>query len=337
MPRTDRTSLIRGIEEKTNSRLLVYVTGDRRGLETKIAFDTFPFCLQHLTEIGNQERISLYLYSTGGLTMAGYALVNLLREFCSHLEVIVPFKALSCATLIALGADRIVLPKMAQLSPIDPSVQSPLAPMPLEAVPAAVRVPIPVSVEDVASFLDLSREQGLKSEESLVKVFEELAKNVHPLVLGQVFRTRQQIVFLARKLLGYHMTDEKSIEKIINTIYKGRFSHDYIIGRREAKEVGLPVIEPSQSLEKDIMDLFLQYHTLLELSVPYNPETILGTEETSTGVFNRALIESANLIHVYRTIKEIRRMQLNPPQVPLPTIGYQERVLSDNWIVDTSI
>jgi sulfur relay (sulfurtransferase) DsrC/TusE family protein len=337
MTRDERMALIQRIENKTNSKLLVYITGDRRGLETKIAFDTFPFILQHLTQIGHQEKISLYLYSTGGITMAGYALVNLIREYCDSFDVIIPFKALSCATLVALGADKIVLSKMAQLSPIDPSVQSPLGPVPQSVHPAYTPGPIPVSVEDAIGYLDLAKDQGLKSEESLVKVFGELSKNVHPLILGQVFRTRQEIVFLAKKLLGYHVREQEKIEQITTTIYKGRFSHDYIIGRKEAEEIGLPVIKPDSDFEKDIMDLFLQYNDLLEMSTPYNPETILGSDEVSTGVFNRAIIESLGLTHVFRTIKEIKRIQITPPQVPIPTIGYQEKILSESWVMDNSI
>ena len=330
-------SLIHKIENKTNSRLLVYITGDRRGLETKIAFDTFPFIFQHLAQMGYQKKISLYLYSTGGITMAGYALVNLIREYCDSFDVIIPFKALSCATLIALGADNIILTRMAQLSPIDPSVQSPLGPVPQKVHPGYARGPIPVSVEDVIGYLDLAKDQGLKREESLLKVFENLSNKVHPLILGQVFRTRQEIVFLAKKLLSYHMEDQEKIERITNTIYKGRFSHDYIIGRKEAEEIGLPVIKPDADLERDIMNLFLEYNSLLEISVPYNPETILGSEETSTGVFNRAIIESLDLTHVFRTIKEIKRIQIASPQAPIPIISYQEKILSESWIMDNSI
>jgi len=337
MSRKDRVELIHRIEEKTKSRILVYITGDRRGLETKIAFDVFPFCLQHLSKMGHQEKISLYLYSTGGITMAGYALVNLIREYCNFFDVIIPFKALSCATLIALGADNIVLSKMAQLSPIDPSVQSPLGPIPPKMTSTSMQMPIPVSVEDVIGYLDLAKEQGFKNEETLIKVFEELSKKVHPLILGQVFRTRQQIVFLAKNLLRHHISDEDKINGITNIIYKGRFSHDYIIGHKEAVKIGLSVTEPNPDLEEDIMDLFLQYNELLELSRPYNPETILGVDEVSTGVFNRAIIESVGLTHVFRTIKEVKRTQITPPAVPTPTIGYQERILNESWVMDNTI
>jgi len=128
MGRTERLALIKKIEESRSSRLLVYITGDRRGLETKIAIDAYPFCLTQLMQMGYQEKIDLFLYSTGGTTMACYGLVNLIKEFCESFNVIIPFKALSCATLMALGADNILMTKMGQLSPIDPSIDSPLAP-----------------------------------------------------------------------------------------------------------------------------------------------------------------------------------------------------------------
>ena len=36
MSRAERMSLIKEIEGKFNSRLLIYIAGDRKGLETKI-------------------------------------------------------------------------------------------------------------------------------------------------------------------------------------------------------------------------------------------------------------------------------------------------------------
>lgn len=340
MGRAERLELIRGIEEERNSRVLVYITGDRRGLETKIATDSFPFCLNHLSQMGQQKRIDLYLYSTGGITMAGYALANLIREFCESFNVIIPFKALSCATLITLGADEIVMTKMGQLSPIDPSVNSPLGPrVPLPSPPGASKI-VPLNVEDVISYLDLAREKlGLDEDKDLVtRVFDRLSQSVHPLALGSVSRTREQIGFLAKTLLASHIRDEKRIEEIVETLIRGRFSHDYLIGRKEAKEVmGLPVVDVSADLDKLIIKLYQEYDAILQLSVPFHPEAILGENEVATSVFNRAIIESDNLTHVFRTIKEIKRVSITPPMLPAPTIGYQERILSESWVLDNNI
>lgn len=312
MGRTERQELIKAIEKERGSRLLVYLTGDRRGLETRIAMDVFPFIFTHLSRMGFQEKIDLYLYSPGGITMAGYGLVNLIREFCHSFNVIIPFKALSCATLIAFGADEIIMSKMGLLSPIDPSIISPYGPrVPRPDIPGMEAL-VPVNVEDAISYLDLAKkEAGLKENESLAKVFDKLSTNVPPLTLGAVTRAREQIRFLAKTLLSYHMKDEQEIEKIVNVITRERFSHEYLIGRREAKEiVGLNVIDVSESLEEKIIDLFNEYNSLLNMNVPYNPEEVLGSQDQATGQFDRGIIESDNLTHVFRTKKNIRRVEV---------------------------
>ncbi|MEA2074983.1 MAG: serine protease [Euryarchaeota archaeon] len=337
MGRAERLNILHEIEQERGCRVLTFVTGDRRGLEARIAPDSFPFCLEHLGQMGHQEQIDLYLYSTGGMTMAGFALVNLIREFCDVFNVIIPFKAHSCATLIALGADNIYMTKMGQLSPIDPSVTHSLGPH--TSIPGQQAKLVPVNVEDVSSYFDLAqKELGLNDNESLVKVFERLSRNVHPLTLGAINRSREQISFLAKKLLSYHTKDQAEIDKIVETLIRGRFSHDYLIGHKEAKEVlGLKIRDMSDTLSRRVMELYQEYDKLLQLSVPYNPEIVLGDKEIATGVFNQAIIESGNLTHVFRTVKEVKRVSLEPPMVPLPTVGCQERIISVNWLEDNTV
>ncbi len=125
MTRYSRLNLIQELENKRKSKVLVYFTGDRRGLETRIATDIFPFILEHLENFGSTKQIDLFLYTPGGVAIAGTGLVALIREYCEKFCVIVPFKAHSAGTLITLGADSIVMNRVSQLSPVDPSVQSP--------------------------------------------------------------------------------------------------------------------------------------------------------------------------------------------------------------------
>ncbi len=57
----DRITLYKQLEEKRNSKLLVYATSDRRGLETQIAPDILSPFTNHLDIIGDVEKISLLL------------------------------------------------------------------------------------------------------------------------------------------------------------------------------------------------------------------------------------------------------------------------------------
>jgi len=339
MNRADRMRLIKKIQEKRASNLVVYITGDREGMETKIGTDIFPMFHKHLTKIGSQKRIDLFLYSTGGITIAGYALVNLFREFCNEFNVIIPFKAYSCATLITLGANEVLMTKMGQLSPIDPSVEHLLGPIvQLPGQPGTGMI-APVNVEDVNAFIDLAKKEvGLGEEESMRKVFEILASKVNPLVLGAVQRSREQIAFLASILMSYHIQDKERIERTVNTLTRERFSHDYIISKKEAKEVlGLNIIEPEEELTSYIIELFNAYNDIIMIDRPYHPEVVLGTDNLKANNFNRAIIESLDLTHVFRTAKEIKRVEVTQPGIPHPVIGYQERILQEEWVEDGSI
>lgn len=333
-----RKSLIDSIEKNRGSKVLVYITGDRRGLETKISGDIFPMIHKHLIQIGHQKKIDLFIYSTGGITIAGYALVNLIREYCDEFNVIIPFKALSCATLISVGANEIIMTPMAQLSPIDPSVQHPLGPI-VQIPGQPVGQIAPVNVEDVNAFIDLAKQEAhLKNEESMKMVFEQLATKIHPLVLGAVQRSREQIAFLASNLMKYHCNDKEKIDTVVKILTRERFSHSYLIGKKESRDtLGLNIKEPSEKLSKFIIDLFNVYNDILELDVQYNPELYLSTSDSGTIDFNRGIIESIGVLHVYRTRREIKRVEIPQSGIPLPVIGYQERTLQEGWIEDNSI
>lgn len=157
------------IERERNSKLIVYVTGDKAGWETQIANDATDYITEHLDAIGVVPKISLFLFTNGGNTLAGWNIVNLIRQFCDDFEIIVPNKARSTGTLMCLGANRIIMTKQATLGPIDPSVNTPLNPTVPNAGPQAR---VPVSVEAIKGFLELAKhELNLTEEASLATIF----------------------------------------------------------------------------------------------------------------------------------------------------------------------
>ena len=341
MERTERMRLIKEIEAARDSKLLVFVAGDREGMPARIANDIFPTLHTHLRHICGTDRlkrIDLFLYSIGGLTMAGYSLVNLFREFCEEFNVIIPFKAHSTATLIALGAKEIVMTRMGQLSPIDPSVTHALGPI-VDLPGQQQQQLVPLNVEDVNGFVDLAcKEFKLESEEAMSKVFEILAGQVNAVALGAVQRAREEIVFLATRLLEYHDKDEEHVKQVVDLLTRERFSHGYIIGRTEAKEtLKLRIVEPDEQLTNTIMSLYGCYTEITMMDRPYNPEQLLGQSTSTTEDFNSAVIESADRTHVYRQRKQIKRVPLSKQKGLPPQVGYQEQLLQREWIADNNI
>src|SRR3990170_4401767 len=116
-----RKDLIKALEDLRKSRAICYVTGDRAPFTTKIASDAVPLFEKHLRKIGKCNTLSLFLYTRGGDILAPLSIVKLLRNYCQMLEVIIPYHAHSAGTLLALGANKIVMGKMGELYPTKPT------------------------------------------------------------------------------------------------------------------------------------------------------------------------------------------------------------------------
>lgn len=321
----ERKQLYEAIEKERNSKLLVYVTGDKAGWETQIANDATDYISDQLDKIGVVEKISLLLFTNGGSTLAGWNIVNLIRQFCDDFEIIVPSKARSTGTLMCLGANRIIMTKQATLGPIDPSVNTPLNPTVPNAGPQAR---VPVSVEAIKGFLELAKhELNLKDDRALADIFNVLADKVHPLVLGEVYRAIGQIQMLARKLLVNQVKDESKIEKIISFLCSESGSHDYTINRREAKnELGLNIEKPSDSLYDLINRTYMSIREELQLRTSFNPESYLGADSSKEYTIKRTLIESlAGGTDCFVSEGRFAKIEL-PPQM-----GIQDQRIFEGW------
>ena len=288
--RAQRQTLIQRLEASRGSKVLLFFTGDRRNLETKIASDVYDLFVNHLDKIGMVQKLSLFLYTRGGDTLAAWSLVNLIRQFCKKLEIIIPSNAHSAGTLMALGADNIVMTKQATLGPIDPSLNHPLNPQIPGRPPGTTA---PVSVEEISGFIELAKgELNLKGQRELGEALSRLTQHVHPLVLGAVFRTRSQIKMLARRLISHQITDKKKVSSIISFLCSESGSHDYTIHRREARELGLKIETPDDALYALINAIYDDVAAELELRTTFDPKTYLGSEPTRDYCFKRAVLES---------------------------------------------
>ena len=287
-----RRDLYQRIEQDRETKVLSFITSDRKNMETVIAQDCIDPFVDLLERIGPTKRISLLLHTNGGHTLAAWRLVNLIRIFCDELEVLIPLKALSAGTLISIGADRVVMTKQAALGPIDPSVNNPLNP---QASIGGQSKQVPVSVESVRGYLDAAREElNIKGEEALTSVLLNLTSHIHPLVLGEIFRTQAQIRFLAEKLLPRQVEDREKIKSIIDFLCADSGSHDYAIDRREASDLGLNIEKPSDELYKLLRKIHLSYADELKLLEPYTPQAYLAGTGVNTPVpftITRALVE----------------------------------------------
>jgi len=183
-----------------------------------------------LGRLGQHETIYLFLKSDGGSGQVSLRLVNLLRQYCRELVALVPLECASAATMIALGADRILMGPTAYLTAVDTSLNHALSPLDRD------NDRVNVSLDELNRVIRLWRaEQGDTAENP----YKALYQYVHPLVIGAVDRAESLSIMLCRELLAYHVDDAQRAEHIAATLNSKYPSHSYPILLDEAVKIGL--------------------------------------------------------------------------------------------------
>lgn len=275
MPRSERQTRLQEFQSARDGRLTIaYVTSTRANLEIQIADDVLRLFFDHLeaNRAAAARGVDLILHSNGGHGPTAWRLVNLIREYTKDFTVVVPDRAFSAATLIALGANEILMHRMGCLGPIDPSVANSFNP-PHPQVPGQLAQ---ISVEDVSAYFKLvTDEVGIKHEDELVQAFMALANKIHPLALGNVHRSHNQSRMMATKLLKKHMPADREheISSIIDNLKSNLFFHGHPINRIEADvDLKLKIGSADDAIERLMWNVYLEYEKDLQLNSPFNAQ-----------------------------------------------------------------
>jgi hypothetical protein len=222
-----------------------------------IADEQMWHLFEHLRRLGHQDQLGLWISSRGGATEVPVKLVSLIREYTDWFAALVPYRAHSAATQVALGADEIVMTAMSELGPVDPSRRHPL--LPKESTGPGGPVPIPISVQDLRHVLQfVEREVGGKEKltpEAAATVYTALFEKVHPLAIGALEQSWVLAQQVCERVLSTHMDPKKEadqIKEIVDRLSDYYKSHLYQINRQEAKEIGLKVRDATNQ-EADAM------------------------------------------------------------------------------------
>jgi hypothetical protein len=212
--------------------------------------DSDVVALYHvLGRLGRHDRLHLLIKSDGGSGQVSLRLVNLLRQHCRELVALVPLECASAATMVALGADRILMGSTAYLTAVDTSLNHALSPLDRD------NDRVSVSLNELQRVIRLWRAQEAQPAEN---AYKSLFQHVHPLVIGAVDRAESLSIMLCRELLAYHVADPAQAERIAGTLNSKYPSHSYPILLDEAVKIGLP----AERMPADVNTLLLQLNAL---------------------------------------------------------------------------
>ncbi len=353
----DRIKIFNDLEKVRGDRTLVcFFNFDRHsqpslsGLSTQFHYDTKEVLFRVFKESNITRGIDLFFYTRGGDTNSVWPIVSLIREFDPDFQVLIPFRCHSSGTLLALGAKKIILCPLSELSPIDPSTGNQFNPRD----PANTKVPLAISVEDVKAYQDFIYDQLGKEKKELdnediqniLPLFEELVKKVHPLALGNVYRVLIQIQQLATNLLELHTNNDEKVEEIVEALTTKFYSHLHMINRHEAKNILLNRVEFAQDDLAHKMDKLLRnYENTFNLREKFFLSDYLGEKQQKKVRFIGGAIESKNWSYLFETkaiIKQYSKIKSNiqlqiPQGQPMPLVPGLPRdfnidIKSQGWI-----
>ena len=172
--------------------------------------------------------------------------MTLIRERIEKVSVLIPQSAYSAATLVALGADDIIMHPNGHLGPVD-----------MQITTTGERGPQNFSTEDISAFLDFVRDNlKITDQEHVRMLFEITCREVGSLGIGFTARSSKLAVDLGERLLAMHMKDDDTRSKlrtIVENMSRKFQSHAYPVSRTEALDIGLPVSKERDNRKPDLM------------------------------------------------------------------------------------
>jgi len=285
---TERSGLYQEVEKKRGRPLLVYVTNSRQGAQAQMAADVVPHVAKQLLCLpANTEALDLLVVSDGGDPTVSWRLVSMIREKVKEFAVLLPFSAFSAATLLALGADQLVMHPFANLGPVDPQlryVKRGAAGQPDEE--------IVFGSEDVRHFLEFIRSDvGISDQEPLGKAFESAMKDVGAIPLGIAKRGTNLAISMAEKLLTLHMADKNQAKVIAESLNSAYYHHGYPLGRKEAEEIGLSVVKAEDAgVDGLIWEIWTDLAAEMASETPFDPVAEIMKSQTHRDALSRVAV-----------------------------------------------
>lgn len=309
------------LEKLRGSRVVALLHSDRisdtaiAGVNTHLAQDHLPVFHELLRKFGKVKQIDIWLYTRGGDMNVPWPLLNAVYNYAERVEVLVPFRAHSAGTLIAMGAHKILMSPSAELSPVDPTTANQFNPRD----PNNPQSVLGISVEEVTAFIEMAKDTiGIQGSENLVSVLQTLAKDISPIALGNVHRTYMQSREVSKKLLSLHMDvmkEESKVNDIIDKLTKKLYSHLHVINRREAQSIGLDVKDATDEEDTIMWNIYQDFANEVELNTQFNIRGVLGNKSETDLTLKGGFIETTDCSYLYETKNKISQASELPEKV----------------------
>lgn len=248
-----RHGRIKKLEELRKSKIIIYYSWDM--LDHADAQQFYEILDLYSPKI---ENIDLFILSPGGFSDPAFKIARLFQEYTQNrgrFSVLIPYYAKSAATILALGADEIVMGPSSELGPIDPQIEI------TDKSGRKRMVPL-LALKDALKFI----KDDIKENPSLTGMYWPQMEGIDVMSLGHYNREIESAKQYAIQLLQARMfTDDKTkSEKTATKLVDFYKNHRYVIDRKEAKEeLELNIVDAKPEEWNAMWQLHKLYDTVL--------------------------------------------------------------------------
>ena len=268
---SDTQNLISTIEKRLNAPLITYYNSNAGNVCGNDASAMY--------EILKGKKIDtayLFIKSDGGSGIAALRIISTLRNYCKNLIALIPSNCASAATMMALGANEIVMGPLAYLTPVDTSLKHELSPT------NKGNELVSVSMDELSRVVKLWKEQDLLFQDegelqctdygiSGIIVFQ-MSRLVHTLLQDKA-KFSLELSFLPK--FGEEEAKDYFLER--KTLLEKERGEDFLLGLFPEKLSQVLYERTAFPLKQKIQDISDQ--KILELCqlclhFPFHPERI---------------------------------------------------------------
>jgi ClpP class serine protease len=226
----ERTAALEKFQTERKSRVIALIHRQDRvnflgiPVASYINIDDSEAVLRAIRLTPDDQPIDFILHTPGGLVLASEQIARALVEHKGKVTVFVPHYAMSGGTMIALAADEIVMDPHAVLGPVDPQIGGAPA---ASIIKAVEQKPIERVSDTTLILADISRKAQAQVQALVAEILTE----------------------------SKQMPAERAAQTA-KVLTEGRWTHDFPITARLARELGLKI---NTDMPKDVYALMELY------------------------------------------------------------------------------
>ncbi len=233
--RRKRLAKIREMEKKWGTKVLTMV--HRKEAISMFGIPVYQYIdvedaeeiLRGIREAGDRP-VDLIIHTPGGQLHASIQIARALKNHKAKTRVFIPHYSMSGGTIIALGADEIIMDKDASLGPVDPQVGDFLR-----------------GVFPAPSWLHVAKKKGLDADDVTLMMSD---------ISEKALKFTKEVV---NELIDDKFEDKNKQKQVVEKLVGGEMAHARIISATEAKQLGLPV---STDLPPEVHEFMKNYRAV---------------------------------------------------------------------------